>query len=338
MDTPTLATHAGDGSDRLFVLEQPGRVLVLDDPDQEPEPYLDLEDRIQAGGERGLLGLAFSPTFEDDGRLFVSYTDTRGDSVLERFTLEDPATGTPSPDEGTVLFTQEQPYSNHNGGHIAFGPNGFLYMGLGDGGSGGDPMGHAQDTTTLLGSMLRLNVTGEEATAPPENPFTDEPGADETWAHGLRNPWRFSFDPATGDLFIADVGQNDWEEVNHQPASSTGGENYGWNHWEGTHPYQGDPTREGYTFPILEYALESGRCSITGGHVYRGDQIPDLDGVYVYADYCSGTIWAAHPDDGNWTSTVLLETDLRITSFGLDEQGELYVVDHQGTLHRFTQA
>lgn len=334
LQNPTLVTHAGDGSQRLFVLEQPGRVRLVEDGQLDPEPYLDLTDRIGSGGERGLLGLAFAPDFPASGALVVSYTDTRGDSVLERFTVDDPATDRPDPDAGTVLLTQAQPYSNHNGGHLAFGPDGHLYLGLGDGGSGGDPQGHAQDTSTWLGSLLRLDVTGDEATAPEDNPFVGREGRDEIWAYGLRNPWRFTFDRATGDLYIGDVGQNSWEEIDRQPAASPGGENYGWDRWEGNHVFEGDPGREGFTFPILEYAREEGRCSVTGGYVYRGDAIDGLEGRYLYGDFCSGTVWAAHEGADGWTSEVLLETEHRISSFGEDEAGELYIVGHGGSVHR----
>jgi len=334
LERPTLATHAGDGTGRLFVVEQPGRVRVLQDGQLAEDPYLDLTDETDAGGEQGLLGLAFDPEFADNGRLYASYTDTEGDSVLARHTVEDPPNGSPSPD-GQVLLTVDQPYGNHNGGNIAFGPDGYLYYGLGDGGSGGDPEGNGQDPTTLLGSMLRLDVAGEQAQAPEDNPFVgDEAGHDLVWAYGLRNPWRFSFDPATGDLFIGDVGQDSYEEVNHQPAASTGGENHGWNRWEGNHTYQGDPGREGYTFPILAYGLESGRCSVTGGHVYRGEAVPDLEGFYLYADFCQGTVWAAQNTTDGWRSDVVLETDHRIPSFGVDEAGEVSIVTHDGTVQR----
>jgi glucose/arabinose dehydrogenase len=334
LERPTLVTSADDGTGRLFVLEQPGRVRVIQDGQLVEEPYLDLTDRIEAGGERGLLGLAFSPDFADTGHLYVSYTDTEGTSKLVRHKVQDPSEGEPSP-QGTELLSVEQPYGNHNGGHVAFGPDGYLYYGLGDGGSGGDPEGNGQEPGTLLGSMLRLDVSGEQARAPEDNPFvgTDE-GHDLVWAYGLRNPWRFTFDPATGDLFIGDVGQDSYEEVSHQPAASTGGENYGWNRWEANQTYEGDPAREGYAFPILEYAIEEGRCAVTGGYVYRGEAIPDLEGFYLYADFCQGTVWAAQNTTDGWRSDVVLETDHQVPSFGVDEAGELAIVTHDGTVQR----
>jgi len=334
LEGPTLLTSAGDGTGRLFVLEQPGRVRVLQNGSLREEPYLDVTDRTRAEGERGLLGLAFAPDFAANGHLYVSYTDENGTSTLVRSTVDDPTSGQPS-GEPTTLLTVEQPYGNHNGGHVAFGPDGYLYYGLGDGGSGGDPDGNGQDPTTLLGSLLRLEVSGEQPQAPADNPFvgTDE-GHDLVWAYGLRNPWRFSFDRGTGDLFVGDVGQDGWEEIDRQPAGSEGGENYGWNRWEANHTYQGDPSREGYTFPILEYAREEERCSVTGGYVYRGEAIPELEGFYVYGDFCSGEIWAAHDASDGWRSQTLLDTELRISSFGEDADGEVYVLGRDGGAFR----
>jgi glucose/arabinose dehydrogenase len=336
-ELPLLATAPPDGTDRLFVVEQPGTVRVVEDGKRSTEPYLDLTDRTEARGEQGLLGLAFHPEFAENGRLFASYTDENGGSVLERFVVDDPRSGTPDADEGTVLFTRAQPYSNHNGGHVAFGPDGHLYYALGDGGAGGDPEGNAQDAGNVLGSMLRIDPSGETASPPPGNPFVDEEGHDLIWAYGLRNPWRFSFDRATGDLYVGDVGQGDVEEVDRQPANASPPLNYGWDRFEGSQQFEGEADQDGFTFPIVEYDREGQRCAVTGGYVYRGEAIDDLAGWYVYGDYCSGEIWVAHETSDGWRTEQLLDTDERITSFGEDESGEIHVVGREGTVYRVVE-
>lgn len=338
LERPTLVTHPGDGSGRLFVLEQPGRVRVVEGGQLDPEPYLDLTDRIASGGERGLLGLAVAPDFPTSGELYVSYTDTAGDSVLERFTAHEPRTDRPDPDAGTVLLTQAQPYSNHNGGHVTFGPDGDLYLGLGDGGAGGDPDGNAQDTSTWLGSMLRLDVSGAEATAPEDNPFVGQQGRDEIWVYGLRNPWRFSFDTATGDLWIGDVGQSQIEEVNHEPAGSAGGNNYGWNVFEGYLPYAPGVPDSVPTFPVMAYQNDVASCAVTGGYVYHGDAIPDLEDSYIFGDLCSGTVYAGLGVGPARVMTELAQTDAVISSFGQDADGELYLVDYTGSVSKIVPA
>ncbi len=340
---PLGITHAGDGSQRLFVVEQRGTVRVVEDGRLQQQPYLDISDSTRAQGERGLLGLAFHPEFATNGRLFIHYTDLGGDTVLSELRA-DPAAA-PSVDSGSerIILTLEQPFGNHNGGQIAFGPDGFLYLGLGDGGSGGDPLNAGQDLGTLLGTIVRLDVDGAEPYAvPDDNPFVEDPGAlDEIWAYGLRNPWRFSFDPASGDLWIADVGQNAVEEVNRQPADSPGGENYGWRIMEGDAcfdpPTGCDPT--GLTMPVITYTHASGwGRSITGGYLYRGSAVPSLEGAYVFADYVSGNVFVAEGADDDWSARIALETDLRIATLGIDEDGELYVADHRGGgLYRFGQ-
>jgi glucose/arabinose dehydrogenase len=288
--------------------------------------------------ERGLLGLAFHPDYANNGLFFIDYTDQNGNSVIARYhvSADDPNKADPS--SATQLLYVQQPFANHNGGDLAFGPDGYLYAAFGDGGSGGDPQGNGQNPSTLLGSILRLDVNAADGYAVPDsNPFAGSGSArPEIWAWGLRNAWRFSFDRTTGDLYIADVGQNNWEEVNFQPASSAGGQNYGWNAYEATHVYSGQPPASDVVMPILEYDHGGGRCSITGGYVYRGEQIPGLQGYYFYGDWCSGTIWAAQRDNaGDWSTTVSLQSGRQISSFGEDEAGELYLVDYGGAVLRF---
>lgn len=336
LEDPLYVTHAGDGSGRLYVLEQPGRVRVLEGGRLLETPFLDLTDRVLSrGNEQGLLGLAFAPDFAESGIFYVHYTGRPdGRTVLARYRLRegDPYRGDPDSEE--VLLSLEQPYANHNGGALLFGPDGYLYLALGDGGSAGDPENRAQNRESLLGKILRLDVSQPGPYhVPPDNPFVGRAGRDEIWAYGLRNPWRISFDRATGDLYIADVGQNAIEEVNFQPAGSPGGANYGWRVYEGSRRYaQGEAP--GAVFPVAEYTHAEGGCSITGGYVYRGKAIPDLVGTYLYGDYCTGYIWGLTRQDGEWRSVRLLDSDANITSFGEDEEGELYVVDRRGAIYR----
>lgn len=341
-DQPLYVTGAGDGSGRLFVLEKTGRAHVVAEG-QRGSVFLDLSEVVSTDSEQGLLGIAFPPDFAESRTLYVSYTRRDGASVLSRF-REGPAGGLPSTEE--VLLTVDQPYKNHNGGMIEFGPDGYLYYGLGDGGSGGDPQGNGQDLTTLLGTMLRINVTAAHTRAadapyavPADNPFVGRSDArPEIWAYGLRNPWRFSFDRATGDLWIGDVGQNAWEEIDFQPADSAGGENYGWNVYEGTHTYPpGEPEpvdAAGFTRPVFEYDRTEGK-SVTGGYVYRGSAIPWLAGTYVYGDFVDGRIWGlTRAADGGVENRLLAQTHFQISSFGEDDDGELYVVDYAGGIYR----
>ena len=341
LDSPVFATHAGDGSGRLFVVEKPGRIVVLGPDGQSQGVFLDLRDRVgSSSSEQGLLGLAFHPQFVDTGRLFVYYTDKNGDTVISRFQANDERSAA-DPASEVVLLTQEQPASNHNGGMLAFGPDNMLYAGLGDGGRAGDPWGNGQSLDTLLGKLLRIDVDGDQPVAvPADNPFAGQEGAKgEIWAYGLRNPWRFSFDRATGDLWIGDVGQNQWEEIDYQPAASVGGENYGWDLMEGTHCYDADTCdQSGLVLPVAEYAHGDNGCSVTGGYVYRGTAEPSLQGAYFYGDYCSGRIWGLARDaSGEWQSNELLDTALQISSFGETEDGEVLVVDLDGTLYRLVE-
>ncbi len=334
---PLLVTNAGDSSGRLFVVEQEGKIWVIESGNTVANAFLDISAKVGSqGNEQGLLGLAFDPDYENSGNFYVNYTDLNGDTVIARFHISgDPNRADASSEE--TLLQVDQPYPNHNGGNLVFGPDGYLYAGLGDGGSGGDPHGNGQSLDTLLGKILRIDVkSGSPYSIPSDNPFASGGGLPEIWAYGLRNPWRFSFDSATGDLYIADVGQDAWEEVDFLQNGTAGGSNFGWNLFEGNHPYQGTPP-DGATFvtPVAEYP-HGGRCSITGGYVYRGAALPAWQGVYFYGDYCSGEIFGLlqHPD-GSWESQLLYNLDINITSFGLDESGELYVVDRNGGIYEF---
>ena len=338
LDSPVSIAHAGDT--RLFITLQDGQVVVWDGTRILETPFLDIRDRTSKGGERGLLSVAFHPRYAENGFFFVNYTNTSGHTVIARYRVSDDPNRADVLSGQTVL-TIEQPFSNHNGGQMQFGPDGYLYIGMGDGGSGGDPGNRAQTLSTLLGKMLRIDVDGDGYAIPPSNPFIANTAArPEIWALGLRNPWRFSFDRSSGDLWIADVGQGDWEEVNLQPAASIGGENYGWRRMEGTHcfnPASGCDTGN-LVLPVIEYNHSGGACSVTGGYVYRGASSPRLNGLYIYGDYCNGRIWGATRAGTAVTSRELLDTDFLISTFGEDLNGELYVADHRGALYRLFDA
>lgn len=315
---PSDIQPAGDGSGRLFVLEQPGRIRIFQNGSLFEMPFLDITDRVGSkGSEQGLLGLAFHPKFAQNGWFYVNYTDFDGNTHIARFTASGDSANPAS--EKSILFVQ-QPFQNHNGGALAFGPDGNLYIGLGDGGSAGDPYGNAQSGNSLLGKILRIDVDRGAA-----NP--------EIWASGLRNPWRFSYDHLTGDLWIGDVGQNLYEEVDFVAAGTPGGLNFGWKKMEGNHPYKGGPQPE-FTAPVAEYSHAEG-CAITGGYVYRGVALPAWQGVYFYGDYCSGTIWGlTSPPFSGIQPTVLFQTGFKISTFGVDEAGELYLADYTGAIYR----
>jgi glucose/arabinose dehydrogenase len=336
VDQPVYMTYvAADSSNRLFVVEKRGRVVALQAGNPSPTIFLDISNRVgSSGSEQGLLSVAFHPQFTQNGQLFVNYTDLNGDTVVSRFQASGERA---DPDSEMMLLAIDQPYPNHNGGLVLFGPDGYLYVGMGDGGSGGDPQGNGQDRSALLGKLLRLDVDGAEPYAiPPDNPWPDGgDGRPEVWAYGLRNPWRFSFDRATNDLYIADVGQGDYEEINMQPAGSGGGANYGWNITEGQHCFRGNSCDDsGLVVPVAEYDHSQG-CSITGGYVYRGAALPGLQGAYIYGDYCSGRIWRMRQDGaGQWQQRELLQEDLNISSFGEDQAGEIYLTDLSGALYQ----
>ena len=333
--SPLYLNHAGDGSGRTYVVEQPGRIRVIDSAGKLRGTFLDIRARIASGGERGLLGLAFHPEFESNRRFFVNYTRRGdGDTIVSEFKAR---SGT-SADVGSeeILLHIEQPYANHNGGWIGFGPDGFLYIATGDGGSGGDPQNRAQNLGTLLGKMLRIDVDeGRTYTSPEDNPFAKRSGArPEIWAYGLRNPWRASFDRQTGDFFIGDVGQGSWEEIDAQPASSGGGENYGWRRMEGNDCFDSNCSRTGLKLPTTQYQTgPGGACAVTGGYVYRGAQHATLVGAYFFADYCNGRIYAldaAAAVRGETSHRMVLDSGAQISSFGEDEAGELYLTDLGG--------
>jgi glucose/arabinose dehydrogenase len=319
----------------VFIVEQVGVIRILQDGQVLDPPFLDLRDRVGAqSNEQGLLGLAFHPDYAANGYFFVNYTDFRGDTHLARFQrADDPNRADPGSE--MELLTVRQPYPNHNGGGLVFGPEGNLYAGLGDGGSAGDPQGNGQATDTLLGKVLRLDVNVEPYGIPADNPFVNGGGRPEIWAYGLRNPWRLAFDGQTGDLYIGDVGQNAWEEINFQPAGAPGGLNYGWVYREGRHPYQGNPPADlSLVEPVAEYDHGQG-CSVTGGVVYRGAELPAWQGVYLYGDYCTGRVWGLlRGADGGFQNAFLFATDARISSFGVDEAGEVYLVDLGGNVYR----
>jgi glucose/arabinose dehydrogenase len=332
LEAPVFVAGAGDGSGRLFVVEQPGRIRIVRDGKLAQRPFLDISDRVGCCGERGLLGLAFPPG--GGTAFFVDYTDRDGSTVVSRFQVsDDPDLAEPTSE--SIVLRIPQPYANHNGGMIAFGPDGDLYIGMGDGGSGGDPHGNGQDLSVRLGKLLRIDVRasmGEPYVVPSDNPFVGIDGsAPEIWALGLRNPWRFSFDRVTGDLWIGDVGQGAWEEVDRARAADGGGRgaNFGWNRMEGSHCYPSGKTcaLPGLALPIAEYGHDQG-CAVTGGYVYRGTAQPALVGVYVYGDYCSGRLWGLASGGPDSQKPVLLaETGRMISSFGQDDTGELYVAD-----------
>ncbi|RII18394.1 Quinoprotein glucose dehydrogenase B precursor [Streptomyces sp. YIM 130001] len=329
---PTAGTAGPD--DTVWIAERAGTVRVLDDSGL-GEPVLDISDETTVDGERGLLGIAFDP---DHTHFYISFTDLEGTSTVDEFAVQD---GKPDPDSRRTVLTQTQPYENHNGGDIKFGPDGYLYIGLGDGGAGGDPHGNGQKLDTLLGKILRIDPAGGDPYAiPSDNPFVDDPEAkDEIWAYGLRNPWRFSFDSGTGDLLIGDVGQNAWEEIDWAPASSKGGENYGWSQMEGTHPFEEGTEPENHVPPVHEYDRSGLACSVTGGYVYRGEAIPDLVGTYVYSDYCDGTLRTLQIENGEVTG----EGDLgveggEVVSFAESSSGDLYVLAIGGAVSRIDPA
>ena len=336
-NTPVEIKNAGD--DRLFVVEKSGKIKILNQNGSvNSTPFLDIEDRVSTNAnERGLLGLAFHPNYPENPFFFVNYTNNNGDTTISKFSVssdEDIAN-----DNETILLVINQPYGNHNGGCINFGPDGNLYIGMGDGGSGGDPQNYSQNTGSLLGKMLRINVNSGAYSIPENNPYNDE-----IWSIGLRNPWKFSFDSLNGDLWIADVGQNEFEEINMiqgNPANI----NYGWRCYEGNEPYNmsGCPDDDDLTFPIATYShYNSGdfKCSVTGGYVYRGNQISGLNGVYFFADYCSGEIgFLSKNDEDNWEMSLAFPNiNGSWVSFGEDINGELYIASINGGIYKIVDA
>ncbi len=351
---PVHIAMPDDGSNRLFVVEKAGRIQIIQDGAKLPTPFLDINDRVgYSCNECGLLSVAFPPDYAENGYFFVYYTtktsviepdqpgeaDGEYDAVLARFWVsDDPNSADPDSEERILL--QNQPADNHNGGQLAFGPDGMLYVGSGDGG-GREGANNGQRLSTLLGKILRIEVGASGTyTVPADNPFVGQADVKpEIWAYGLRNPWRFAFDSASGDLYIGDVGQGHFEEINRQPADSSGGENYGWDEMEGLHchPLNSDCDPDQYVLPIAEYDHSQDDCSVTGGVVYAS-KMPGLVPVYLYGDYCSGRIRGLQPNGDVYTTTLLLDTETRITSFGQDQAGNSYVVDYNGAIYRIEEA
>ncbi|MFZ5857458.1 MAG: PQQ-dependent sugar dehydrogenase [Chloroflexota bacterium] len=348
LNDPLLVTHAGDGSNRLFIVQRDGKILIHKNGGLNAAPFLDVGALLASdGGEQGLLGLAFDPSYETNGKFYIVYTALSYAVTLARYTVS------ANPDiantSGEILLSIPKTRTNHNGGMITFGPDGYLYMSVGDGGGGGDPDNNAQDRSVLLGKILRLDVSGAGAYAiPTTNPYYNDPDPnvrEEIWSYGLRNPWRFSFDRSTGDLFIGDVGQNAQEEVDFQAAGVAGGQNYGWRILEGNLCYSPAVCTPpaNYVPPVTVYdhgTNDSNGCSVTGGYVYRGSNFPALTGVYLYADFCLGKIWGLTRNiSDQWVTTLIADTDYMIPSFGEDEQGELYIMDFaSGSVLRLAEA
>jgi glucose/arabinose dehydrogenase len=347
LNQPLFATGAGDGSGRLFVVEKTGRIRIYRGGHVYATPFLNISNLVSTGSEQGLLGLAFSPGYRTNHRLFVNYTNLAGNTVIREYRASATNPNVVDPATARTILTIAQPYANHNGGMLAFGFDGYLYIGMGDGGSAGDPGNRAQSLNTLLGKMLRIDVNHRTTTRPyaipPSNPFVGRYGLDEIWQYGLRNPWRFSFDRLTGNLWIGDVGQNLWEEVDRAVRTAAGpgrGFNWGWNVLEGRHCYSPPVgcNTAGKAMPFTEYQHLSGRCAVAGGYVYRGAAIPALVGGYVFGDYCTGEIFVtdtARPSPASFT--LLLDSSAALSSFGQDDGGELYVCDLNGNLYKIVQ-
>lgn len=331
---PVFITNAGDGSGRLFVVIRRGKVEVIANGELLPTLFLDIGSKVNREFvEQGLLGLAFHPNYEQNGYLYVYYINLDGDSVLSRYQVSDNPNRVLHASE-KVLLTIEQPEGDHNGGHLEFGPDGYLYIGLGDGGH----RLNAISPENLLGTILRIDVdNGDPYAIPEDNPFIDGGGRPEIRAYGLRNPWSFSLDPLTGDLYIADVGEKTWEEINFLANDHTGIVNFGWPFFEGNHALEdAPPDTPALTFPVAEYKHDEGRCAVTGGVVYRGEKYPEWRGIYLYGDFCSGEIFGLFRDnEGQWQTKSLFKLPIRITSIGVDEEGEIYAVGFRRGLKLF---
>ena len=333
LSLPVAITHAGDT--RLFLTQQRGTVVIWDGTRILPAPFLDVTNLVLCCDERGLLSVAFHPKYKENGFFYVDYTETAGPgtTVIARYRVSPIDPNRADPASAKVLLRIAQPFANHNGGQLQFGPDGYLYIGMGDGGSAGDPGNRAQNLAERLGKILRIDVdSGDPYGIPPSNPFVTTSGArPEIWAYGLRNPWRFAFDRATSDLWIADVGQGSFEEIDFQPSTSIGGENYGWRRLEAGHCFNPSSNCENFTNvkPVIEYSHTAGACSVSGGYVYRGSRYQRLAGTYLYGDYCNGMIWGAtHPSNSFSNTHLLIDTTLAISTFGEDLNGELYVADY----------
>jgi len=331
LDKPVYVTSAHDGSNRLFVVEKDGLIKVVKDGQLLDRPFLDIRAKTSRGAEQGLFSIAFSPSFDADKRFYLNYTDTHGDTVVSRWQVSSGSPDTADSNSETMVLQVPQPFANHNGGCLQFGPDKMLYIGLGDGGSAGDPNGNGQNLNVLLGKMLRIDVSGTSGySVPSDNPFAGRDDArGEIWAVGLRNPWRYSFDFDSGRLFTADVGQNKFEEVDIVER----GKNYGWNIMEAGHCFREGCSTLGLELPIAGYGRDEG-ISVTGGYVYRGEAVPELQGKYIFGDFGSGTIWTLTDRSGKWDRAVLVKKAIAISSFGEDERRNLYVVDFAGGIYR----
>ena len=340
LDAPVYVTSPRDGTRRLFVVEQTGRIRIIQDGSVMPTPFLDVSSEISHGGEQGLLGLAFHPKFKTNGLFFVNFTRANGDTVVNRYRVSGANPNVADRSSAYRIITIGQPYDNHNGGTLQFGPDGYLYIGMGDGGSAGDPGNRAQSLSTLLGKLLRIDINGSTAKhhyrIPSSNPYVGRTGRNEIWSRGLRNPWKYSFDRVTGTLWIGDVGQGRYEEIDRSGGTSPGrGLNYGWRVMEGRHCFSpaSGCNKSGKVLPVVEYGHGEG-CSVTGGYAYRGTAVPALYGKYVFADYCSGRIWTIPRNPGaTATKSLLVDTSLSISSFGEGSTNELYVVDRGGSIY-----
>lgn len=329
---PVYVTHAGDGSGRIFVVEKQGTIRIIQDGKVLPTPFLDITPVVRStGNEQGFLSFAFHPKYKENGYLFVSYSDLQGDTAIARYQVSTADPNVADPASAKQILWSDQPYSNHNGGLIKFGPDGYLYVGMGDGGSAGDPLNAGQDRQTLLGKILRIDIdNGDPYAIPTDNPYANgRDGKPEIWTYGWRNPWRFSFDRATGDMYIGDVGQNAIEEISFQPAGKSG-LNFGWKVMEGTACFspRANCDKNGLIMPIAEYSHRFGN-SVTGGYVYRGTAFPEMVGTYFYADFGSSRLWALQQTSPGVFETVeLSRLNIGVSSFGEDEAGELYVTDY----------
>jgi glucose/arabinose dehydrogenase len=342
LNQPLLALSAPGDDQRFFVVEKPGTVQLLKDWELQERPLLDISDQVaSSGSEQGLLSMAFDPDFQENGFFYLYYYSIKDVTVLSRYTVSDLDPDVALEDSETILLEVPQPQSFHNGGHLLFGPDGYLYLSIGVGGNSRPP-DRSQDLSNLLGTIIRVDVTdlGSQPTyrIPDDNPFVGQPNArPEIWAYGLRNPWRFDFDPVTGELYIADVGRSSREEINYQPAGAGVGANYGWGYYEGTQLVEEEglqvPPKEELVFPVVEYThLSLGGCSVIGGYVYRGSALPQLAGHYLYTDFCSGFIWSLSMSESEQADVkrLLRVKDMQLSSFGQDNNGELYIMDIGG--------
>jgi len=335
----TAIVQPRDDASRLFIMDLEGTISIVDNGELLPEPFLDVSEQIttETFGQ-GLIGMAFHPDYAENGYFYISYTPVGNHPILARYSVSADNPNQANFESELIIIQVDHASAWHNGGDIAFGQDGMLYWSMGDGTYTRSP---SQNFQSHLGAILRLDVDSAEPYAiPDDNPFLDdETVLPELWAKGLRNPWRFSFDSLTGDMYIADVGQEQMEEINFQPADSTGGENYGWNLYEGTWLFNGG-SQDGLTFPVVEYQHDNGSCSITGGYVYRGEDLTDLEGKYIFGDYCSGSVWTTYQqENGNWYTAYLMETNYLITTFGVDNAGEIYVGDaRNGIVYQLVEA